>query len=367
MTTDLTLPENKKSNWLKTAERSHALDISLQSKSSAIIVALSTLPTLITAEAISGYEANLKKTKQDISDLCAERMEFTSILDTVKASKMKFEKEAAAALPPFETALLKCKQEKKKIDDLAQAKVNEIAALRLSFANHITQQRALMESSIVTQVAKMFEVAITTKTQPERIETYLALNMNTLTEADFKPAKYNGGAPIYITKEESAIIMQDIWSANIISPIAMVEEYQSQLKAKFEFYSISLKQSEAALALSASESAAAIAAINDDSLNQQVADKLQTVSAPLTTSIEVKTKSIKKVWRLDMIDSEQTAITILSAFVANWALCKPHLRLKDAALMNLSIKQMGGALVSVKEADEAFSVSGIVFKVEEKL
>lgn len=369
----LTPEQKREKGWISVAAKSHALDVSLQSKSIAIIIALSVLPELNTAEAIAGYEANLKKIKQDISEICSERMEFTAILDTVKGNKMKFEKEAAAALPPFEAALLKVKKEKQDADAKIKAKADEISALRLSFANHITQQRAAMETMIIHQVATLFTMSVIIKKPIEEIEAYLA--ENALLPELFKLPKYSGGKGINITTEEAGVIMHEIWGANIIDPAAMIASYNSQVDEKFGnkesnywLYTLSLKNVDDALALSASETSAQLAATNDTALNVQVANRLQTVAAPIAgNNAQVKTRGLKKVWSLNMEDSEATAVTVWAAFIANWAICKPHLRLKGAALMNLSTKQMAAALVDVKAADEAFSVTGVVFKVEEKL
>lgn len=364
MTEQLTIPEDKKQNWLNAAQKSFALDASLSAKQNAIIATLADLPTESTTEAISIYEATLKKTKQDIAELEMERKQFTTILDKITTNKMQYEKTCKAAITPYEASLLTCKLTHKKATELTKAKTDEENSLRERFANHITSERARMEIAIVNQIAATFEAALKTKMQPENIPTYLIESANPFGTDFFKVAKYAQNL-IYITKEEAGLIMRQVVEANPINPDELLGNYQSALAEKFSFYSISLKNAEDAIELSKAEQAKTLAAIETESTNTQISNKLQATAVPLATVAGPKTKALKSVWGIDMPDDKNTALTILAAFMANFAVCEAKIRI--TIWSNLSVTQMRAALIAIKNEDEKFEVSGIVFKEGVKL
>lgn len=364
METALTIPEDKKQNWLIAAQKSFALDANLQVKQNAITATLAVLPTESTTEAIAGYETTLKKTKQDIAELEMERKQFTAILDKITTNKMQYEKICKSAVTPYEAALLTCKLTHKKAAELAKAKTDEENSLREKFANHITSERARMETAIVNQIAATFEAALKTKMQPDLIAPYLAENADPFGVDFFKPAKYQQKL-IYITKEEAAPILRAVHDANLIDAAAMLLAYQEALTEKFSFYSISLKNSEDAIELSKAEQAKTLAAIETESTNTQISNKLQATAVPLIVSSGVKTKALKTQCDIDMPDDKNTALTILAAFTANFAVCESKLRI--SIWSNLSVTQMRAALVAIKNDDEKFEVSGIIFKEGVKL
>lgn len=365
MSTDVTvLNEEKKKNWLGVAQRSQALDISLATKRDTLLKKLADAPKLATAEAISNYESVLKSVKQELSDLKTERLQFTNILEKVKTNKMQPENDVAASVAKFESALLTVKIEKKKNDDIAQAKIDEEKRLRETFANHIATSRAAFETDITNKVALAFEVAIKTKMEPEKIDAYLQENMDGFTEADFKLPKYQGSVAV-IDKATAAAIMTEIWEKHKIDPLELIAQYRTALSTRFEFYSLSLKNADDALTLANAEHSKSLNAISEAATNQTIANKLETVAVSMPTGTEVKTKSIKTVYEIDMEDSEQSAIVIIAAFSANWALCKTKVRI--TIWDNLAVKQMKAALVAIKNADEKFEVSGIKWKTVDKL
>lgn len=146
------------------------------------------------------------------------------------------------------------------------------------------------------------------------------------------------------------------------SPQQYVDGFIVDVDKKYEDWDLAMKNKETALELNENEEKITTVAINEQKEQETVAAKLEAIATPIA---DVAVKEIKRPWKIKEPETIDEAFNILNAFVINRKLTQPELsKIKP---INLSIKQMMGALESIKEKDEKFSFTGIVFSQIEKL
>ena len=313
---------------------------------------------------ILDYEANLKIVKSEKNIVIDTRKAVTAKFDAVTSGLMTSEKEFDPAIKVYEDALLFVKQSKAKADAVVQQKIDEVKRVREQISNSITSQFANFETLIVQTVAKYYEQFLAKGVSEKNLPESLVKAKAYLTENHFMLIKPSV-ATVYLTTDEVDAIWFELYTAKLISPTNFVEKYVAALTARFEFYGIAFKNKADSLALAKQQEAEALNAIADKKDDDAVAAKLDAIASNTTAPVVSVGKKIKSVYKLNMEDSEQTAIQIISAFSVNWTTAKEELGIKK--WFNLSVKQMGDALVSLKNKDNNFEVSGIVFIQVDKL
>jgi hypothetical protein len=310
------------------------------------------------------YESTLKAVKSEKILVVDTRKALTSKLDVVTSTLMLSEKEFDPAIKSYEDALLFVKQTKQKADAIVQQKIDEVKRVREQISNNITSQFANFETLIVQTVSKYYEQSLTKGVSEKNLPETLVKARAYLTVLHFTLVKPTV-ATVYLTADEVDAIWLELSSAKFISPNNFLEKYVSVLNSRFEFYGIAFKNKEDSLALAKQQAADALEVIADKKDDDAVAAKLDAIASNTTQPVVSLGKKIKSVYKLNMEDSEQTAIQIISAFSANWTTAKEELGIKK--WFNLSVKQMGDALVSLKNKDNNFEVSGIMFIQIDKL
>jgi len=361
--TVLTL-EQKQANWSKFAVEVHQTEMRLQAVKESLIAKIKEAP--IDTTKIESYEVTLKDFKAGKAQLSEDRKALTNKLDKLKERLMIPEKELEGPQKDYETTLLSTKQAKRTADEVIIAKSAELARVKEFFANSIAQQHADFEILIINKAAKAYEHALTKKLSTEQLKDVWPTITTLLTVADFI-TKQLPVSVVYMKPEEITAIYEGIHQKNAKTPSEYVEKYQSLLKEKFEFYEIALKNSEASLELEKKNQAEALTNVANEAADAVVAAKLEAISNPETVIGYVVNggKALKQVYKLDMEETQQNAIAIIAAFAANWSTVKDELGVKK--WFNLSVKQMADGLVSLKNKDNRFEVSGIKFKLEDKL
>ncbi len=362
------LPEvTKKQNaFASYAVESHNLLSSLQTEAAKVIANLSDLPTKI--EQITDAEATLKQSKAKQKEIAASRLAQTSKLDKFFENFMAPEKSITAAVPAYEAAIIKLKNDKATADQLEANKIAELKRLKESFLTHVNNTKAAYESAIADYVATRFAYALKNAKDATTIivdkadmplQDYLFKCMGTKKVEDF----CINMPPCTSTNYDVASIWKEVTADNAyLDGKLMLGKFEGDIKDKFKYFSIALKDKEKALAHNESQANEVKEQAATQAEQMNVAAKLQTTASVLDNGPVVKPLNEK--FEIDMPSSEKNAITIMVAFTTN--IDKVRGKVK-ADWMKLSVAQMGAALAAVKNDDNNFSVSGIVFKTIQKL
>jgi hypothetical protein len=361
------LPEiiQKKSvAFAKYAEESHNKLQDLQTMAARTIANLSDLPTEI--EQISVSEQILKAAKKESNDIKSERLAQTSKLDKFFENFMAPEKSVLAAIPAYEQAIIKLKNDKAIIDSAAINKANELRRVRETFLSHINNEKARFENEITDYVAKAFNYALNNAESPTSIKTkegpeitmedYIFKCHGTKKAENFKiliPSQY----------ESFLEIWQEVSAGNAyIDGKLMLGKFEGDIKDKFKYFSVALKDVEKAKAHNEQQAIEAKELALRQAEHNNIGAKLATSATVL--SDEPGVKALKEKFDIDMPSSQQSAMLIMAAFASNIDRTAGKVK---ADWMKLTINQMGAALAAIKNEDNKFEVSGINFKVIQKL
>lgn len=358
--------QKKQTAWANYALESHNKLAELQTESAKVVANLSDLPTKI--EQIAEAEKVLKESKAKQKEIAANRLAQTSKLDGFFEKFMAPEKQVLAAIPAYEQAIIKLKNDKAALDNLQANKDAEAKRIKETFIIHINNSKAKFETLIADIINKQFTYAVTNAKDENTIivleeeiplTNYLFKCMGVKKASDFiisMPA-------VTVNYETDVNAIWDTMEKVYLDGLLMKGKFEGDLKDKFKYFSIAIKDKERAIANSekvANESKEQIAAQTDQ---QNIGAKLS-VNATVMSQ-ETTTKALKEKFELDMASSQENALLVIAAFVANIQKTASHVRVKD--WMKLSIEQMGKALESVKNEDNNFTVTSINFKVTQKL
>lgn len=308
------------------------------------------------------YDTTLAQVKRDQVATKEMRLELTRKIDPIYERLMANEKAFDGPIQLYETALLQVKKTKKANDEAALAKTNELARVKEAFANSLSQQHAAFETVIVNKVLACYEACLNNNMDDVAVAENIP-KMKAVLDETFFDFKQPPITLTYMTTEQAA----GIFSAMKLdqSPASSyVATYHAELFKKFEFYGIAFKNKAATLELAKKEHAEKLSEIANESADAQVANKLQAVA--VSAEVLVPTgKPLKSVYNLEMEETEQSVIIIIAAFAANWKDAKEQLGIKK--WFNLRVKQMADALVTLKNKDNKFEVTGINFVKMDKL
>jgi len=365
------LPEvTKKQNaFASYAVESHNLLESLKQRAVHVIVKLSNFPTNINE--IADSEKTLKECKAEINAIKSDRLAQTSKLDKFFENFMAPEKQSLAALPGYEQAIIKLKNEKSLADSLQANKDAELKKIKETFLVHINNTKASHEQVIIDYVTNRYAYALKhAKSASEiqvgedllTVDNYVSKCQYTKKLSDFVITKPNFTAK-YATDEQINQIWSECEKESIyVDGKLMMGKFEGDLKDKFKYFSVAYKDAERAIAHSekTANEAKNQATIQAEQMN--VGAKLS-VNASVLENVP-DTKALKEKFDIDMESSEKSALTIMVAFATN--IDKVRNKVK-ADWMKLSVAQMGAALAATKNDDNKFEVTGINFKVIQKL
>lgn len=341
---------------------------SLKKRAVHVIVKLSNLPTKI--EDIVESEKTLKECKAEINAIKSDRLAQTSKLDKFFENFMAPEKQSLAALPGYEQAIIKLKNEKSLADSLQANKDAELKKIKETFLVHINNTKASHEQVIIDYVTNRYAYAlkhakdastIVVESNDMPLSEYLMKCQCSKKVSDFAITQ-----PIFTPKYATPEQINQIWNeceSVYLDGKLMQGKFEGDLKDKFKYFSVAFKDTERAIAHSekVANEAKEQATANAEQMN--VGAKLATNATVMNTAPE--TKALKVKYEIDMESSKQNAMLIMSAFASNLDKCENEVRVKD--WMKLDISQMGSALAALKNKDEKFEVTGINFKVTQKL
>lgn len=372
--TDVAILQKKQAAWSNFATESHLALTSLQTKAAKTVALLSTPLTVI--EQIAESEATLAEAKKEANAIKADRLVITKKLEPFLERMMAPEKQLIAAIQAYESAIIALKKKKQEAQALVQAKEEYIRGIKEAMIKHVNDTNASYEKAINNQVTKAYEFALINAINAETIQvkfdegkkkaetTTFHLYMEAC-KVKFKEEYFLIGLPPMELKYDMTLERLDAMFFEIEKkqPSEYILEYKRALSARFEYFSIAFQNKKQALTAAKKEQEEKAAQIAKEAATNNAVAALISMAIPLEDG--PKEKALKQTYAVDMEDTQEAAMRIVIAFVANQAMTVPEIGVKS--WMNLSVKQMAAALASVKNKDNAFSVSGINFKVVDKL
>lgn len=353
---DEAVAKSKEAAWAKFGRGIYTTELKLQAIAQDAILKIK-LPTTI--EEVKAAEEQLKELKKVKVGLEVGRKEITSRFDAKSSELMQPEKSLDPKILELNNAIISVKKAEQVRQQAEQNKTDEMKRVRENLQKQLADIDAACKTKILNQITKAYEYALNNNVKPADVQKHINACAGKFTAFDFtaNPFEYK---PVYITEAEYKAIEKELWVINADDHLA---NYQSELKAKFEFYEIEFNNKEAALQKSKEAETAAINKITDDKENKTIAATLESTATVLVGTSDVK--ALKKAYKIDMIETEENAMILLKAYFANMALCKDKLQVKK--WFNFSVSNIVSALEKVKNNDNSFAPTGVIFTEIDKL
>jgi hypothetical protein len=354
--------EKKANQWRNMGIAIANTEMELQVSSQATIKKLIT-PTSI--ETVIDAENSIKVAKKEYAAIQEKRKAITSRFDSVSARLAENEKSILAAISPVEAEIIKFKKIDADNKTKLQNKAIELRAIKENFINHITKCDTAYKQAVADQVAKCYNYALGAGNiglgpDGEIDHEYLAK-----CRGWFKSENFSIVCPIFIISFNTNEECKAIWDAIEIKTSKFYYDiYEAALNQKFAFYSVALKDKEAALQVSKEAEDRAKAELLKEESAKQTAAKLESIATTYNPTVSgAEIKALKQVYEIELEDTKEFAIKVMAAFIGNLALCEGGVR---ASWLKLSVTQMASAIEWAKKADENFEC-GLPFKIVEKL
>ena len=355
LTADSEVVLKKKQAWSEVGAIVHNANIDLEQKAKEVLVLLIP-PTTI--DEVAAAEATLKEVKLRLGIIEADRKMVTSKFDTVTSALMAHEKSVKEALPAYSASIIAIKKAHEAEQAKVQAAINKDKAEKEAAINYMNKAYVDMKTEVARICQAAYEHALGKGNITEaKLPKYLDAVRAKKTAKDFVIAPIPGGSPELFDYAYNAIDMAP--------PELMLNYFYKQLEIKFEFFNVALKNKEAAVLAAKQKEDADAAERAEELANSQMAARLETIATTTDAVVNDGIKELKKKYELDLPDTEQNAILIMTAFITNYASVKDGVRVKS--MRSLSVEQMGTALAWLKNKDDKFTFTGINFKITEKL
>ncbi len=361
MSTELTTIEQEKgAAWAQLGIGIYNSELQLKESANKLLARLKT-PTTI--EEVQVAEVTLKNCKAEFIRIQNERKEITSRFDSVSSRLTEPEKSLIGPLTKFSESIIAIKADYEKKQKAVEEKAKEVTRIKEYLINQVNAFDANCKKLIADMISNSYTYALTLKDGKPRINTeskladHIANVSGKLTVQSFI---YNPPSPkvAYITEEEYAEMVMEI-----DIPADYVALFHSDLKKKYSDYDTAVSQVEKALELNKKEAADKEAKIEEEKKQKDIAAKLEALAVPEQTKADIK--ALKKSFAINMEETDLNAKLILVAFISNYTTLFPRVRSKKA--FNLSVNNMITALESMKNDDNAFDCTGLVWKEVVKL
>lgn len=345
----------KKQAWAEVGLTVHNANLNLEAKAKEAI-SLLIPPTSI--DEIQAAETTLKDVKAKLAIIELERKAVTSKFDQVASALMTHEKSVKDALPAYSQKIIEIKKAYEAEQAKAALKIEAEKRLKEMCINFLNTAYNGHKDIVADVCQKAYEYALGAGNVTEaKLPAYINKVKSKYKESDFKIV-----CPVTIPTELFNICVIEL---DMPKEVDMVAYFHRAVDAKFEFYSVALKNKDAAIKMAKEVAEKEAAERAEELANQVVATRLEVIATSTDAVIDSGVKALKKSYALDMDDTEQNALLIIAAFVSNFAQAKEGVRVKS--MFKLSVEQMGAALAWLKNKDENFNCTGIKFKQIEKI
>ena len=354
---EVAIIEKKKEAWGNLGVAVHQKELQLQATAQELIMRIATLPTQ--PSEIKEAEATYKEFRADALKLQEQRKEITGRFDEVSARLMQPEKSLTPYALAYSEAIIKIKKsEEARVKAELQAEEGK-KNLRLWLSQQIADIESRYRNMISKMVAACYEYALGAgDIKPADLPAYITKCKAKLLAKDFSLP-----IPDHTATKDPALYAQVKAEFTAPDAITFQKQYIADLTARFSDYTIAYANKEQAIELAKKEAEAKAKAEKEEADNKAVAQQLEAAAIPLTISTEMK--ALKKVFKIQMEETANNAVLILSTCVKNWVDCAPKIRITK--WFNFSVQNAIVAIEGVKNSNPDFAPAGITFIEVDKL
>ncbi len=354
-TDQIALVEKKITQWASLGKNFAISELEIQNDVENLLKRIK-IPTTI--EEVPQAEVIYKNLNSEKLRIDERRKENTSVLDKYISLRMAPLKTVIDPLYKMHSAIVALKTEHEKIAQRIAEKAKEIVRIKEYLLNQVNYFDATCKTKIAELISVAYKYALGTGniSTSDSLKEYL-LKVEANPKVSEQGFIYNPVMPklVYTSEEEYANMVMEI-----DIPTNYVELFKEELKKQFSDYEVAYHNKEKALQLEKEESAKKQLAIEEEKKNKDIAAKLEALAVPKAEVIVPGLKALKKSYVIDMPEDMDNAMKILGAFIANYKECSAKLGIKKA--FNLSISNMITALEKLKNEENTFDVTGLIWK-----
>lgn len=349
--------ELKRKPWGDLGVRIYQIDIELQLRAQE---ALKTLITPTKIEDVAKAEAALKAVKATAIIISNDRKSVTNPVNTRMSELMLPEKSFEEPCKKVEAAIIALKKADQERQRLENQKLEELKKCREWLTTTKNNTDAAFKSKVLDKVDKVYGHALGKgDASADMVKEYLEFAISRLSAVEFEK-EFPLNTFQLVPAEQFQSMCQEllIFDFNVYKA-----DYTNQLNLKFSDYAVALTNKAQAIANAKKESEQKAAAIESQKANANIGAKLEAVA--ITPIVQGTNKALKQSYAINMEETVQNAIAILTAFTAHLDLCLPELSVSK--WFSFTPAQAGTALAKVKTKDDSFNPAGITFKTVDKL
>lgn len=360
MNNELSIIEKKQASWSGFAVIMHDTEMQLQVMAQKAINDIS-YPAEISD--IPNAEECLKSIKKQSTEVQDLRKTITDKFRDVTNRLMIPEKSFEEPIAKLTSAIISLKKQHESIQN-KEANINrEKASVKEAIIKHCIELDEKLKLYINELIDMAFVFALSNDIAiinvNSKVDEWSELGIKKILEYKFEPFKIKR---IFISQTDMEELILKNFTINLVD---YANTFDWSIKEKFKDYEVAFLNIKDALKRNEIEKAEAKKAIAAQKLNSQIAASIENAGTVLNATPTIETKELKKVYQVDMPETFESAMMILSAFIAN----------KDKALKKTTTKKWfafnassaSTALEKIKNDDNSFAPSGINFKEVEKL
>jgi hypothetical protein len=359
-TNELAIIEKTGTSWARMGEMVRVKELELQVRAQDALKLLEVLPNSITD--VPAAEATLKKVSALKRQIEADRKAITGKFTPVVKRLMAPEESLDGPMRVYLASIISHKSidEKKRAE--RKNKADELARIRQSLITTQVHYDAEFKTLIAEKVGTAFLWALQKGTKPgEEIEDYCERLKFKIKESFFEIEEPVFKDLQYITHEDILPVFYEVWKINKADYVTL---FATELEKKFSDYEVAYQNKQQALALAKEEQIRRIREIEEQKQHAEVAATLDAVSTDINVELSV-VKALKKCYEVDMPETFDNAMKILSAFMANKQKCLEKVNIKK--WFSFDASSAAKALAKMKSDDNAFAPLGITWKEVDKL
>lgn len=349
--------QQKRNAWANLGESIYKSDLKLQARAQQIIQKLAVVPA--NAEELAEAEATLKEAKATQKSIEADRKLITKPVDERLSQLMLAEKSLSEPITAYANAIIEVKKAEEERLAKERAKAEELKRAKEYVASKNAEYDARFKSFISERISIAYNHALGEgNVTPDKVEGYLKQISGRIDSSSFMAPIDRKGFQ-FLSEEEFLEILKE----HPLNTEDYVKMWLTDLYQRFGDYEIAYNNKQQALEIAAKEEAERQRKIEEEKANKEAAAKLEAMA--VTPTVSASFKELKKVYKIQMDETPENAIKILSAVVANWALCSQKIGVKK--WFQFSVANAIVALEKVKNEDNKFQPAGIAFVETDKL
>lgn len=356
-TIDPVIAQQKKESWGNLGVKIYNVDLELQARAQASIAKLF-IPTNI--DDVAKAEALLKEVKLDKTIIENDRKAVTNPVNNRMSELMNPEKSFDAPCKEVYDACVAIKKADQERQRLENEKLDAQRSCRQFLTTTRNNADASFKGAILEKVGKVYEHALGLgDVTMDMLPDYIDFALTRMNEKNFT-VNFPLNTFKLVTEDQYKSMCSELLMFDAKLYLA---DYENQLRLKFCDYEVALNNKATALAISKKETETKVTEVKSTTINANVAAKIDAVA--ITPVVSIGTKALKQSYTVDMPETIESVIAIMTAFTAHINLCLPKLNVNKWFAFTPS--QAGIALSKVKMDDDSFAPAGINFKQVDKL